>query len=121
MSEKSKKSEPKLKQFLGRLGDNLRTPQLKEGEPEALTFWGASPFERVRSNIDFEKDSRELIDKKLKNAVEESRSEELLAIARAELKLSKESNQKNLIILHHTQLISIAALIVAIFAVIRNR
>ena len=119
MAKATKKPESKaskLKRLKKLLADYLKTPVLKEGEPVPELLWGMSPFQQVKSNIDFKNESRESIIKKLDKLIEDTRNEEFLAIARAELKLSKESSQKNLVILHRTQLVSIAALIVAIFA-----
>ena len=123
MAEGQKQPESKaskLKRLKKLLADYLKTPELKEGDPKPEVVWGASPFHRTRGDIDFENDSRETVIKKFDKMTEDARNDELLAIARAELKLTKESNQKNLVILHRTQLVSIAALIVAIFAVALN-
>lgn len=120
MAEAPKRSESwasKLKRLQKLIVDYFKTPELKEGEALPTTIWGLSPFERA-NGLDLSVYDPERIKQQFKDITENARNEELLAIARADLKLARESNQKNLIILHRTQIVSFAALIVAIFAVV---
>lgn len=121
MAEKSRKPESKaskLKRLKKFVSDYLRAPELKEGEAVPTTLWGLSPFERMGNRLDLSSNNIDDVKKQIKEITEDARNEELLAIARAELKLARESAQKNLVILHRTQVVSFAALIVAIVAVV---
>lgn len=105
------------KRLKAALASFIRAPQLEEGEVTGPSLFINNPFIR-NGLIDYESHDVERVRAQLKDAQEEARKEEQLAIARAELKLAKETNQKNLVLLHRSQVLSFAALIVAIAALI---
>lgn len=106
--------------FIKRVLGVFKAPILNEGELKGMSIPINNPYMRSGwfKELDFDSMSESQMRKKIKSLEADARDDELLAIARAELSLAKETNQKNLIILHRSQLVSLLALIVAIAAVV---